>query len=100
VIGLRPEWLISFARIRTFLLTIVIFALPATSAPTEDYLIVPGARIGKWTLQMTIDDLLRVNGPATIERLAAGEEQNLAARRDSWLYGWASAALGAETFDT
>ncbi len=28
-----------------------------------DYLIVPGQRIGKWTLVMTIDDLLKMNGP-------------------------------------
>jgi hypothetical protein len=33
-----------------------------TQAPTDN-LIVPGQRIGKWTLDMTIDDLVGMNGP-------------------------------------
>ena len=46
------------------LLTLLFVAGPAVSQAVDDKLIVPGVRIGKWTLQMTIDDLVRMNGPA------------------------------------
>jgi hypothetical protein len=50
-----------------FLLLLLLIVLPLsvpgyTQAP-NDNLIVPGQRIGKWTLDMTIDDLVRMNGP-------------------------------------
>jgi hypothetical protein len=46
----------------------VLFLLFALAAPgfaqaPDDKLIVPGQRIGKWTLAMTVDDLVRMNGP-------------------------------------
>jgi hypothetical protein len=49
-----------------FLLVLLLVVLPLsvpgyTQAP-NDNLIVPGQRIGKWTLDMTIDDLVRMNG--------------------------------------
>ena len=37
---------------------------PAVPQPSDDKLIMPGVRIGKWTLEMTIKDLVRLNGPA------------------------------------
>ncbi len=37
---------------------------PAGSQAPEDKLIVPGVRIGKWALAMTLEDVLRMNGPA------------------------------------
>jgi hypothetical protein len=46
------------------LLALLLAAGPAISQPVDDRLIVPGVRIGKWTLTMTIDDLVRMNGPA------------------------------------
>jgi hypothetical protein len=36
---------------------------PAIAQVADDRLIVPGQRIGSWTLDMTIADLLRTNGP-------------------------------------
>lgn len=35
---------------------------PAASQVPDDKLIVPGQRIGKWTLGMTVGDLLKMNG--------------------------------------
>lgn len=46
------------------LLAFLFAAGPAVSQIADDKLIVPGVRIGKWTLQMTVDDLVRMNGPA------------------------------------
>jgi hypothetical protein len=46
------------------LLALLLSAGPAVSQTVDDKLIVPGVRIGKWTLQATIDDLVRMNGPA------------------------------------
>ena len=45
------------------LLALLLLVAPALSQTADDNLIVPGVRIGKWTLQMTIDDLVRMNGP-------------------------------------
>jgi len=48
------------------LLTIVVLLpliSPALSQVPDDKLIVPGQRIGKWTLTMTIADLTQINGP-------------------------------------
>ncbi|HEV2173357.1 MAG TPA: hypothetical protein VGR71_07310 [Nitrospira sp.] len=74
-------------------------ATRAATAGQVDNLIVPGVRVGKWTLTMTVDELLKMNGPATPILFHAGMEEALSARRDSWTYGWQSPALGAETFD-
>src|SRR3990170_4152679 len=43
-------------------LILLLLAPPAVSQIPDDKLIVPGVRIGKWTLKMTINDLLRMNG--------------------------------------
>lgn len=56
--------------IRMWRSCIVLFVLllalsPALSQPRDDKLIVPGERIGKWTLAAPIDDLIRTNGPPT-----------------------------------
>lgn len=44
-------------------LVLFLLAQPAVSQVPDDKLIVPGQRIGKWTLGMTIDDQLKMNGP-------------------------------------
>lgn len=51
-------------RVGLFLLLLLLLAPPATSQVPDDKLIVSGQRIGKWTLEMTLDDLVRMNGPA------------------------------------
>jgi hypothetical protein len=45
------------------LLLLVALAVPGFAQAPDDNLVVPGQRIGKWTLQMTIADLVRMNGP-------------------------------------
>jgi hypothetical protein len=81
------------------LLVLLLAAGPAVSQTSDDTLIVPGVRIGKWTLKMTIDDLLRMNGPVNPVLFNAGSEQTLDARQDVWVYGWLLQALGAVTID-
>lgn len=44
------------------ILTLTLLARPAVSQVPDDKLIVPGVRIGKWTLAMTFADLVRLNG--------------------------------------
>ncbi len=77
------------------LLTVLLMAPPAVSQPPDDKLVVPGVRIGKWRLQMTIDDLLRMNGPASPVLHYADSIRS----RDFWQYSWYSVAFGAQTFD-
>ncbi len=48
-------------------LVLLLLAPPAASQVPDDKLIVPGQRIGKWTLEMTISTLVSMNGPATFE---------------------------------
>ncbi len=44
------------------LVMLFLAASPAASQVPDDALIMPGLRIGRWTLEMTLDDLVRVNG--------------------------------------
>ena len=48
------------------LLLVLLGASHAIAQVPDDKLIVEGQRIGKWTLAMTIRDLVQMNGPATI----------------------------------
>ncbi len=50
-------------RVAVALFLLLVFAASGYSQVPDDKLIVAGQRIGKWTLDMTIDDLLRMNGP-------------------------------------
>jgi len=45
-------------------LLVLLTASPAVSQVADDKLVVPGARIGNWTLGMSIQDVVRVNGRA------------------------------------
>ena len=81
------------------LLALLLTAGPAASQTSDDTLIVPGVRIGNWTLKMTIDDLLRMNGPVSPVFFNAGSEPALDTRQDVWVYGWLLHALGAATVD-
>ena len=70
------------------LLSVVVLLLLAPSAASQipdDNLIVPGQRIGKWRLEMTIRDLVQMNGPATlIETLAVSDIVPPLPRRYVW----------------
>jgi hypothetical protein len=45
-----------------FLFLVLALSVQGFAQASDDNLIVPGQRIGKWTLDMTIDDLVRMNG--------------------------------------
>jgi len=45
------------------ILVLMLLVLPAVSQVPDDKLIVPGQRIGKWKLEMSIDELSGMNGP-------------------------------------
>ncbi len=72
-------------RVGLFLLLLLLLAPPATSQVPDDKLIVSGQRIGKWTLEMTLDDLVRINGPA--ECGVPPQELTIVVRRDT-LCAW------------
>ncbi len=65
------------------LLLLLVLAASGNSQVPDDKLIVPGVRIGKWTLAMTVDDLARMNGgPGIRIPLMAGETDNADLARD------------------
>ncbi len=77
---------------------LLLLAPPAVSQVPDDKLIVPGQRIGKWTLEMTIADLERIYGPARRNLFRAGEAPVADAARDFTLVFW-KVGVGAWTVD-
>lgn len=53
-------------------LLILLTATQAASQVPDDKLIVPGQRIGKWTLDMTMAELVQMNGPPESTPWTAG----------------------------
>lgn len=47
-------------------LIVMIAAAPVGSQTSDERAVVPGARIGKWTLDMSVDEVLRINGAASV----------------------------------
>jgi hypothetical protein len=80
-------------------LSLLLAVGPAVPQALDDALIVPGVRIGKWTLQMTIDDLVRSNGPARSAFFTKGHAPEADAIRDFSQYDWESLGIAAITFD-
>jgi len=76
------------------LLTLLLAAGPVASQTSNDKLIVPGVRMGKWTLNMTIDNLVGVNGAASTRPI-----QNSDMIREVTEFWWSSSPLVAGTFD-
>ncbi len=75
-------------------LLILLTALPAASQGADDKLVVPGARIGNWTLGMSIQDVVRVNGPAN----AHPSIVSMFIPKIVW-YSWDSLSLAVATHD-
>ncbi len=72
----------------------------ASSQVPDDRLIVPGVRIGRWTLSMTVDQFLRINGPATRVEYKAGGEFAADAIRHYTMLTWQNRLpLGPATYD-
>lgn len=73
-------------------LAFLTLAPSAVSQVPDDKLIVPGQRIGKWTLEMTMAELVQMNGragsfPGTASDFAPG----------TWLHDWTGLGLRAST---
>lgn len=81
-----------------FFLAVLLVASPVGSQPPADNLIVPGVRVGKWTLQMTIADLERMNGHASRRVVTAGQEPYISSATDFSVYDWSS-GFAAVTYD-
>lgn len=60
----------------SLLLTLVLLFATSPVVPQipDDTLVVPGQRIGKWTLRMTVDDLTRMNGRDFLEQKGSDED--------------------------
>jgi len=84
-------------------LVLLLLVPPAISQAPDDKLIVPGQRIGKWTLAKTIDQLLQMNGPRNIRRGTPGSplDRMQAWFADSndeiWWHWWADVNFSAAT---
>ncbi len=87
-------------------LGLLALASPAISQTPDDKLIVPGQRIGKWTLEMTMDSLLQMNGPRNTLAVVPGTLGNpvirmVAGFSDStgeiWWHEWSNLSFSAAT---
>ena len=56
------------------LLLIFLVASPVASQVPDDKLIVPGVRIGKWTLELTVSELTQMNGRRSFVGAAVGTD--------------------------
>lgn len=93
-------------KVACVLLLFVSLAAPGFAAAPDDNLIVPGQRIGKWTLEMTVDDLVRTNGPRNGDGTASRPPVGLSRDHrgpatitpdDYWLQRWWNLSLRAMT---
>lgn len=80
------------------LLLLVVLAVPGFAQAPDDKLIVPGQRIGKWTLEMTINDLVRMNGPRNgAGRPAEARAPGADMPEEAWAHRWDDMNLVAIT---
>lgn len=84
-------------------LTLLLFAQPAVSQVPDEQLIVPGQRIGRWSLDMTIGAFVEMNGPQNVipGSLASPVEPMRAwfndSRDDIWGHRWSNREFAAAT---
>jgi len=71
----------------------MVLAVPVALAqsPRDDQVIVPGVRIGKWTLKMTLDELNKMNGTAAVSQVLDPEYRSATFA----FYSWSSLDFGA-----
>ncbi len=73
-------------------LGLLALASDAGAQANDDKRIVPGQRIGPWTLEMTVADLNRINGPKQAIGIRPGELEFLPAQQDLvkplWIHRW------------
>lgn len=75
-------------------LILFITALPASSQVPGESAVMPGARIGKWTLEMSVQEVVRVNGPVSARPSAIA-----AFIPDVAWYSWDALPFAAGTHD-
>jgi hypothetical protein len=80
------------------LAAIILCLLPPAAGATEDRVIVPGARVGKWTLALTLDDLMRMHGYAVRLLVTAGLPPAADAVFDHTMYTWDRVPFAAMAF--
>ena len=86
------------------LLVVLALAVPGLAQAPGDKLIVPGQRIGKWTLDMTIDDLVRMHGPKNsvgtygLRPVINAHDWSPTGRAELWFHVWGAQGLIAGTF--
>lgn len=81
--------------VTTVLLFLLLMAPSALSQVPDDKLIVPGQRIGKWTLAMTIADLTQMNGAP----LSIGPNFAQDAARENVVHIWDRVFAATSTSD-
>lgn len=96
-------------RLRGLTLNLLLPALAATTQIAQaqvspEKLILPGKAIGPWTLAMSIDDLIRLNGAKKPLGAPEGEAEILLrnlrdSTRDLWAHRWDHLRLRAVTFE-
>ena len=67
---------------------LILHGTPVQSGVPNDKVVVPGVRVGKWTLTMTLDDLVRMNGYAVRILVMAGIPPAADAVYDHTIFGW------------
>lgn len=81
-----------------FLLVLLVVLLagasPVAGQVADDKTVVPGVRIGRWTLMTPIPELLRMNGPSSSRPSVA----SLLVSDATW-YSWDSLGIAAGTHD-
>lgn len=85
-------------------LALLLVAAPAFSQVADDRLIVPGQRVGNWTLEMTIDELLRIHGPRKAIGTVFGIRETVVRMQyrdlvssDFWVHRWDHRGIRAVT---
>ncbi len=68
----------------------------AAAQSIDDQVIVPGVRIGPWRLAMTVDDLIKLNGPEVGRGLVTGFPDVV---RPFTLLRWPTLGFGVATLD-
>lgn len=76
------------------LLLLALTTLPVAAQTPQDKIAIPGSRVGRWDLNMSVQDFLRTNGPA-------GPRPSVATQyvpRMTW-YSWDHLGIGAASHD-
>lgn len=80
------------------LLASLLWLQPGPAAAAEDKMVVPGVRVGRWSLALTLDDLMRMHGYAVRLLVTAGLPPAADAVFDHTTYSWVGVPFAAMAF--